>query len=302
MDLIEMIVDEEAEGRIDAYLAKELDEVSRSYIQRLIKKEYITVNGSNIKAKYKICEGDKIEIRLPKPKKLEVLPEDIDIDIVYEDKDLAVVNKPRGMVVHPAPGNYSGTLVNALLYHLKSLSSINGIIRPGIVHRIDKDTTGLLMVAKNNFSHMGLSEQLKEHSINRRYWALVNGNIREDSGTINAPIGRHPVDRKKMAVVHRNSRDAITHFKVLKRFGDYTLIEAKLETGRTHQIRVHMSYISHPVVGDPVYGRKNEKYNLKGQLLHAKIIGFIHPRNEEYMEFDSELPNDFMRILNILRK
>lgn len=302
MDLIEMIVDEEAEGRIDAYLAEELDEVSRSYIQRLIKKEYITVNGSNIKAKYKICEGDKIEIRLPKPKKLQVLPEDIDIDIVYEDKDLAVVNKPRGMVVHPAPGNYSGTLVNALLYHLKSLSSINGIIRPGIVHRIDKDTTGLLMVAKNNFSHMGLSEQLKEHSINRRYWALVNGNIREDSGTINAPIGRHPVDRKKMAVVHRNSRDAITHFKVLERFGDYTLIEAKLETGRTHQIRVHMSYISHPVVGDPVYGRKNEKYNLKGQLLHAKIIGFIHPRNEEYMEFDSELPNDFMRILNILRK
>lgn len=302
MDFIEMIVDEEAEGRIDAYLAEELDEVSRSYIQRLIKKEYITVNGSNIKAKYKICEGDKIEIRLPKPKKLEVLPEDIDIDIVYEDKDLAVVNKPRGMVVHPAPGNYSGTLVNALLYHLKSLSSINGIIRPGIVHRIDKDTTGLLMVAKNNFSHMGLSEQLKEHSINRRYWALVNGNIREDSGTINAPIGRHPVDRKKMAVVHRNSRDAITHFKVLERFGDYTLIEAKLETGRTHQIRVHMSHISHPVVGDPVYGRKNEKYNLKGQLLHAKIIGFIHPRNEEYMEFDSELPNDFMRILNILRK
>lgn len=302
MDLIEIIVDEEVEGRIDAYLAEKLDEVSRSYIQRLIKKEYITVNGSNIKAKYKICEGDKIEIRLPKPKKLEVLPEDIDIDIVYEDKDLAIVNKPRGMVVHPAPGNYSSTLVNALLYHLKSLSSINGIIRPGIVHRIDKDTTGLLMVAKNNFSHMGLSEQLKEHSINRRYWALVNGNIREDSGTINAPIGRHPVDRKKMAVVHRNSRDAITHFKVLERFGDYTLIEAKLETGRTHQIRVHMSHISHPVVGDPVYGRKNEKYNLKGQLLHAKIIGFIHPRNKEYMEFDSELPNDFIRILNILRK
>ncbi|MBS4539723.1 RluA family pseudouridine synthase [Clostridium sp. D2Q-11] len=302
MDIIELIVDEESEGRIDVYLASELNEVSRSYIQKLLKNGRVTVNKRTIKAKYSINEGDKILVELPEPKKLEVKPENIDINIVYEDEDVAVVYKPRGMVVHPAPGNYNKTLVNALLYKLKTLSSINGVIRPGIVHRIDKDTTGLLMIAKTNIAHMSLSEQLREHSITRRYQALVEGNINEDKGTVDAPVGRNPKDRKKMCVTRENSKDAVTHFEVLKRFGKYTLIEARLETGRTHQIRVHMKYINHPIVGDPLYGIKDQKFNLDGQLLHAKIIGFEHPRTKEYLEFDSELPEDFAKILNLLEK
>ncbi|WP_069650198.1 RluA family pseudouridine synthase [Caloranaerobacter ferrireducens] len=301
MEIIELIVEDDISERIDSYLAKKLEEVSRSYIKKLIKDGNIKVNDMQIKPKYVVNKGDLITIKLPEPEELELIPEDLPIEIVYEDEDVAVVNKPQGMVVHPAPGNYSGTLVNALLFHLESLSTINGVVRPGIVHRIDKDTSGLLMIAKNDFAHMELSKQLKEHSITRIYYALVEGNIKEDSGTINAPIGRHPVDRKKMAVTDRNSKNAITHYKVLERFGQYTLIEAKLETGRTHQIRVHMSYIKHPLVGDPVYGSKKNKFKQEGQLLHAKVIGFIHPRTKKYMEFDSELPDYFNKVLNILR-
>ncbi|MTI47750.1 MAG: RluA family pseudouridine synthase [Firmicutes bacterium] len=300
MEIIEILVDEEDGERIDAYLADQLDEVSRSYIQKIIKKGMVTVNDKEVKPKYNVNQGDKVIVKLPEPKKLEVKAEDIPIEIVYEDDDVAIVNKPKGMVVHPAPGNYSGTLVNALLYHLDNLSSINGIIRPGIVHRIDKDTSGLLMIAKTNLAHMELSEQLKEHSITRIYYALVDGNIKEETGTIKAPIGRHPVDRKKMTVIEKNSKEATTHFTVLERFKEYTLIKAQLETGRTHQIRVHMAYIKHPLVGDPVYGSKKQKFNLDGQLLHAKIIGFIHPRTKEYMEFTSELPEHFIKVLDAL--
>ncbi|MTI67612.1 MAG: RluA family pseudouridine synthase [Firmicutes bacterium] len=299
---IEIIVRKEDSGRIDAYLAEKLDELSRSYIKKLIKKGNVLINDEKIKPRYNINEGDKVEINLPKPKEIEAVPEDIPISIVYEDDDIAVVNKPQGMVVHPAKGNQTGTLVNALLYHLDSLSSINGVIRPGIVHRIDKDTTGLLMVAKSDLAHMKLSEQLKEHTITRRYYTLVEGRINEEKGTINAPIGRNPSNRIKMAVTSKNSKEAITHFKVLKRFNKYTLLEVSLETGRTHQIRVHMAYIKHPVVGDPVYGIKRQKFNLTGQLLHAKIIGFKHPRTDKYLEFDSNLPTHFEKILEILEK
>lgn len=301
MELLEIFVDSEDNERLDLYLSQEMNDVSRSYIQKLIKEGLVKVNNKAVKAKYIVSEGDYIQVHLPEPKKLEIESENIAIDVVYEDEDIAVVNKPQGMVVHPAPGNYSGTLVNALLYHLNSLSSINGIIRPGIVHRIDKDTSGLLMIAKNNLAHEELSKQLKAHTINRIYYALVDGNIKEEKGTVDAPIGRHPVDRKKMTVISLNSREAVTHFKVLERFGQYTLIEAKLETGRTHQIRVHMSFISHPVTGDPLYGGKNQRFRTSGQLLHAKTIGFIHPRTKKYLEFDSPLPEHFTRILNILR-
>ncbi|WP_425445991.1 RluA family pseudouridine synthase [Dethiothermospora halolimnae] len=301
MDIIEILVDEDDGERIDSYLADELDEVSRSYIKKLIKDNLVKVNGKNIKPKYPVNQGDSIVVNLPEPKKLEVKAENIPVEIVYEDDDVAIVNKPQGMVVHPAPGNYNGTLVNALLYNLDSLSSINGVIRPGIVHRIDKDTSGLLMIAKTNLAHMSLSEQLKEHSITRKYYTLVEGNLREDNKTVDAPIGRHPKDRKKMAVIYKNSREATTHFTVLERFTQYTLLQAQLETGRTHQIRVHASYIKHPVVGDPVYGSKKQKFNLKGQLLHAKVIGFVHPRTKKYMEFSAELPDHFVKVLNSLR-
>lgn len=301
MEIIEIFADEEDNDRIDIFLAQELNEISRTYVQRLIKDGLVRVNDRLVKPKYLVNEGDHILVQLPEPKNLEIVSEDIPIDIIYEDEDIAIVNKPQGMVVHPAPGNYSGTLVNALLFHLNNLSTINGIIRPGIVHRIDKDTSGLLMIAKNNYSHSFLSEQLKEHSITRKYLALVDGNIKEDKGTINAPIGRHPVDRKKMTVTENNSKEAVTHFTVLERFFDYTLIQAQLETGRTHQIRVHMSFIKHPVTGDPVYGSKNQKFRLNGQLLHAKTLGFIHPRTKEYIEFSSELPNHFIDVLSNLR-
>lgn len=302
MEILEIFVDEEDNERLDVYLSQEISDFSRSYIQKLIKDELVKVNNKVVKAKYIVNEGDHIKVHLPKPKKLDIEPENIPVEIIYEDDDIAIVNKPQGMVAHPAPGNYSGTLVNALLYHLNSLSNINGIIRPGIVHRIDKDTSGILMIAKNNLAHEELSKQLKEHTINRIYNAIVDGNIKEENGTINAPIGRHPIDRKKMTVTDSNSKEAVTHFKVLERFGQYTLIQAKLETGRTHQIRVHMNYINHPVTGDPVYGRKNQKFNTNGQLLHAKTIGFIHPRTKEYLEFDSVLPKHFMEIIHILKK
>ncbi|SHH09986.1 RluA family pseudouridine synthase [Tepidibacter thalassicus] len=297
----EFIVLEEDEGnRLDVFLSNELGEMSRSFIQKLIKEGNVLVNDKKEKPRYLVKEDDKIRISIPEPKVLEVEPENIPIDIVYEDEDVLVVNKPQGMVVHPAPGNYTGTLVNAILYHCRgNLSSINGVIRPGIVHRIDKNTSGLLMIAKNNNSHNFLAEQLKEHSITRKYEMICHGVLKEDNLTVNAPIGRHPVDRLKMAVVP-NGKRAVTHFKVIKRFEKYTYVQAQLETGRTHQIRVHISYNRHPLLGDSVYGPKSSKFNLNGQVLHARTLGFIHPTTKEYMEFTSELPDYFQKLLKIL--
>lgn len=304
MDEFNFFISSENQGeRIDKFLSSKLSNISRSYIHKLIEDGNITINQSSVNKKYKLSKNDMINIKIPEPQELEVVAENIPLDIVYEDNDLLIVNKPKNMVVHPAPGNYSGTLVNALLYHCKnSLSGINGIIRPGIVHRIDKDTSGLLIVAKNDTSHKKLAEQIKNHSFTREYEAVVYGNLKEDTGTINANIARHKTDRKKMAVVPFLGRNAVTHYTVLKRYGNFTHIKLKLETGRTHQIRVHMSYIGHPVVGDEVYANpKNNPFKfLKGQCLHAKTIGFIHPTTKEYMEFTSSLPEYFQKILNKL--
>ncbi|MCH5211216.1 MAG: RluA family pseudouridine synthase [Oscillospiraceae bacterium] len=287
--------------RIDKFISDN-SEISRSYAAKLCADGLVTCDGKRVGKSYKISDLTEIEIELPQIQELSVEPENIPLDIVYEDSDVIVVNKPRGLCVHPAPGNESGTLVNALMYHCgNELSAINGVIRPGIVHRIDKDTSGLLVAAKNNDAHLGLSQQLKERKAMRKYVALVNGNIREDSGTINKPISRNPYDRKKMAIV-QGGREAITHFKVLERFGQYTFIECILETGRTHQIRVHMASVGHSIVGDPVYGIKKEKFNLPGQLLHAKTIGFVHPKTGEMMEFSSEIPGYFQEVLEKLRK
>lgn len=304
MNQIKLNVDDIQESiRLDLYLSRELNELSRSYVQKLIEKGNVKINQDVILSKkYKLSMNDEIEIVIPKPEKLKLEPENIPIKIIYEDQYLMVVYKPQGMVVHPAPGHYSGTLVNALLYHSEKLSSINGIIRPGIVHRIDKDTSGLLMIAKNNMAHNSLAAQLKEHSTNRIYNALVHGNLETDRGTIDLPIGRHPVNRLKRAVVEDNGKRAITHFKVLERFSGFNLVELKLETGRTHQIRVHMAYLGHPLVGDPLYGFKKERFKLNGQVLHAKVIGFIHPSTDEYMEFKSELPDYFKSLLDKLRE
>lgn len=302
MENIEIVVLQEDKGRLDSFLAQKLEGVSRSFIKNIIKDGKVSVNGKVRKPKYAVNPDDVVIVEMPEPKELEVVAEDIDIDIIYEDEDVAVVYKPQGMVVHPACGHQSGTLVNALLFKLKDLSSINGVIRPGIVHRIDKDTSGLLMIAKNDFAHNSLAEQLKDHSITRKYYALVNNRIGVDTIDIDQPIGRHPNDRMRMAVVHQNSKRAVTHITVLERFKNYTLVQAQLETGRTHQIRVHMAYINHSIVGDPVYGIKKEKFKLEGQLLHAKVIGFVHPRTKEYMEFSSELPEHFKHILEVLRR
>lgn len=301
MDQVNFEINEENEGvRLDVFLSSKFEDMSRSYIQKIIKKGNAFVNDKKEKPRYITKINDKINFNIPKPKELDVEAENIDINIVYEDDDVLIVNKPQGMVVHPAPGNYTGTLVNAILYHCKdNLSSINGIIRPGIVHRIDKDTSGLLMIAKNNNAHNFLSEQLKEHTITRKYHMISYGVLKEDTMTVDAPIARHPVDRLKMAIVEGGKR-AVTHFKVLKRFEKYTYAEAQLETGRTHQIRVHMASKRHPLVGDPVYGPKSSKFKLNGQMLHAKTLGFIHPTIKEYMEFDSNLPEHFKKILNIL--
>lgn len=298
----EFIVIEEEEGdRLDVYLSEQLGDMSRSYIQKLIKDKKVTVNDKIEKAKYLVKEDDKIVIQIPAPKLLEVIPQDIPINIVYEDKDVLIVNKPQDMVVHPAPGNYEGTLVNAILYHCKeNLSFINGVIRPGIVHRIDKDTSGLLMIAKNNNAHNSLAEQLKEHSITREYQFICHGVVKEDKITVNKPIGRNPKDRLKMAVV-KDGKNAITHFEVIKRYENFTHMKARLETGRTHQIRVHMASIGHPLVGDLVYGYKRQKFNIEGQALHAKTLGFIHPRTNEYIEFTSELPKYFKELLEKLK-
>lgn len=300
MNIIELNVNENK--RLDAFISNALDDVSRSYIVKIIEEGHVKVNEKEIVSKkHKLKSGDHILIDMPEPEVLEVEAEDIPIDIVYEDDDLMIINKPVGMVVHPAPGNYSGTLVNALMNHTDKLSSINGVIRPGIVHRIDKDTSGLLMIAKTDHAHKGLAEQLKDHSIKRQYVAIVHGSIPSETGTVSAPIGRSPKDRLKMAVNERQGKEAVTHFTVLKRFKNYTMIQCQLETGRTHQIRVHMAYIGHPLLGDLTYGVKKPKIKNEGQLLHAKTLGFIHPRSGEYMEFDSEIPSLFDKMIKKIK-
>ena len=304
MDKIELLVmPEEAGIRIDRFLSNKLEEMSRSYLQKLLKDNLIYVNGGHIKSNYKVQPTDQIIIEIPEAETLDILPEDIPLDILYEDEDVLVVNKPKGMVVHPSAGHTSGTLVNAVLYHCQgNLSGINGVMRPGIVHRIDKDTTGALLICKNDNAHKDLAEQLKEHSIKRRYRAIVLGNIKEQEGTVEGPIGRHPIDRKKMAINHKNGKDAVTHYRVLERFGNFTDIECRLETGRTHQIRVHMTSIGHPLLGDEVYGSGKNPFHLQGQTLHAMVLGFVHPRTGEYMEFTAPLPEYFVKLLEKLRK
>lgn len=295
-------IQEDQQMRLDKYLSEQFPEQTRSYLQKLIKDGEVTVNGKNVKTGYQLSKGDEVSVNIPEPKELDVEPQKMDLDIVYEDDDVILVNKPKGMVVHPAPGHTTDTLVNGLLYHCKdNLSGINGVARPGIVHRIDRDTTGILIVCKNDMSHNSIAAQLKEHSINRRYRALVHGNLKDDTGTVEGPIGRHPIDRKKMAINEKNGKPAVTHYTVLERFGNYTLIECKLETGRTHQIRVHMTSIGHPLVGDEVYGPAKCPFKLQGQCLHAMILGFVHPRTGEYMEFSADLPDYFEDLLRKLR-
>ena len=298
-----LVVENDGGERIDRYLADNLTDKSRSYLQKLIKEGKVKVNGKPVKANYRLVFDDQVEIFMPEVKEPDIEPENIPLDILYEDKDVLLVNKPKQMVVHPAPGHYSGTLVNAIMFHCgHELSGINGVMRPGIVHRIDMDTTGSLVICKNDAAHQCLSEQLKEHSINRIYEAIVHGNLKQDEGTVNAPIGRHPTDRKKMSIHAKNGRDAITHYKVLERFGNYTHIQCKLETGRTHQIRVHMSSIGHPLVGDAVYGPAKCPFpSLQGQTLHAKTLGFIHPTINEYLEVNAPLPEYFTALINKLR-
>ncbi|SMB93280.1 ribosomal large subunit pseudouridine synthase D [Desulfonispora thiosulfatigenes DSM 11270] len=294
---------EENEGqRLDAFLSENIEEISRSYIQKLIKDENIKVNNQPVKSNYKIKATDSIIAIIPEPETIDIKAEEIPLDIIYEDDDVLVINKAVGMVVHPAVGNYTQTLVNALLYHCKDLSGINGKLRPGIVHRIDKDTSGLLMVAKNDHAHQGLANQLKDHSVDRAYMALVHGVVTEPGGIIDAPIGRHPNDRQKMAVTLKNSKEAVTKYYVKERFTKYTLVECKLETGRTHQIRVHMSYINHPLVGDITYGWKKNNLGLNGQALHAYMLGFVHPRTGEKLNFTVPMPDYFQNTLSELRK
>lgn len=304
MDYFTFAAEKEDVGtRIDVFLAENMEDLSRSGVQKLIDEGMITLNGGKTKANYKLREKDIIDVTVPEVKEVEILPEDIPLDILYEDADVIVVNKPQGMVVHPAPGHTSGTLVNALMFHCgDDLSGINGEKRPGIVHRIDKDTSGVLMVAKNDMAHQSLAAQLAEHSITRKYNAVVYNGFNEDEGTVNKPIGRNPQDRKKMAVTEKHSRHAVTHYRVIERMEKFTLIEAQLETGRTHQIRVHMTYIGHPLLGDPVYGPKKQPVSLEGQALHARVLGFIHPRTGEYMEFEAPLPPHFEALLERLRK
>lgn len=288
------------ELRLDVFLSKVYEDKSRNHFQNLIEQEKILVNNKPCKSKYKVKIDDEIILEDFEPKLLKVTPQDIPLNIVYEDKDIIVINKPQGMVVHPAPGSYDGTLVNALLYHCKDLSSINGVIRPGIVHRIDKDTSGILVVAKNDFSHNILAEQLQQHTMKRTYIALCEGLLNQNQITINKPIGRNPKNRLKMGIVS-TGKEAITHITVKDRYKNNTLVYCNLETGRTHQIRVHMASIGYPLVGDPLYGFKKQKFNLKGQVLHAAILGFVHPRTKEYMEFSSELPGYFDELLNKLK-
>lgn len=302
MNLIEIYVEEiEDNERLDAHLATHFNDMSRTYIQKLIKEGLVLVNGKPEKSKYLVEEMDHITINIPNPVNLEVIAENIPLNIIYEDEDIVIINKEQGMVVHPAPGNYTGTLVNALLYGIKNLSSINGVIRPGIIHRLDKDTSGIIMVAKNDESHKYLSEQLKNRNVKREYIAIVHGVLNKKEGVINAPIGRDPRDRKKMTVINTNSKEAITHYKVIEEFQKYSLLKANLETGRTHQIRVHMAYINHPIVGDGTYSNNSNKFNINKQLLHAIKLGFNHPRTKEYMEFETEIPENFNEVLKTLR-
>lgn len=287
--------------RIDKVLSENFPDISRSFFQKLIKDEQITVNDKVIKSNYKVCESDEIKFTIPDVTIPNILPEDIPLDIVYEDDDIIIINKPKGMVVHPAPGHYSGTIVNALMFHCKdNLSGINGVLRPGIVHRIDMDTTGIIVACKNDFSHKSLAEQLKEHSITRKYEAIVYNGFKETEGTINAPIARNPCDRKKMTIDRINGRHAVTHYRVLDNLNGYTHVECRLETGRTHQIRVHMSSINHPLLGDSVYGPAKCPFNLTGQTLHAKTLGFIHPHTGKYVEFTASLPEYFQKLLLLL--
>lgn len=303
MQIKSITLTEEMEGRrLDLVLATVFEDMSRSFIQKLFEAGKVMLNGRECSKKEKAKAGDEVTVEIPEPQKLEIKAENIPIDIVYEDDDVLVVDKPAGMVVHPAPGNYTGTLVNALMYVCgDKLSTINGVIRPGIVHRIDKDTSGLLMVAKNDKAHVSLSGQLEKHTITRKYKAIVHNNIKEDEGVIDKPIGRDPRNRMRNAVVFENSKKAVTHYRVIERFGRYTMIEAELETGRTHQIRVHMAYIKHPLLGDELYGPKKSKVKAPRQMLHAGVLGFIHPSSGEYMEFTSPLPEDFQKLAESLR-
>lgn len=302
MNVKNYIIDEENSGkRLDLFISENEADMSRSFVQGIIEKQQVKVNNQIKKSNYKLRMNDEIQVEITEPVELQVEAENISLDIVYEDSDVIVINKPQDMVVHPAPGNYSGTLVNGLLYHCKDLSGINGVIRPGIVHRIDKDTSGILVVAKNDRSHNSLAAQLKDHSMKRAYYAIVEGIVKEDQGRITTNIGRHPVERIKMAVV-KDGKEAITNYKVIERFKNNTLVECRLETGRTHQIRVHMAHLHHPLIGDQVYGYKKQRFKLQGQALHAKKLGFIHPTTGEYMEFDSPLPEYFQEILDKLRK
>lgn len=304
MNYEEIVIEEEFEGeRIDKFLAEEYEDLSRSYIQKLITSENIQVNEKNVKANYRLASGDILKINIPPSEEAKILPEKMDLDIKYEDQDVIVINKRKGMVVHPAPGNYTGTLVNGLMEHCKDLSGINGVLRPGIVHRIDKDTSGLIVACKNDNAHKFLAEQFKEHTVERAYYAVVQGIVNEPLGRIEAPIGRSDKDRKKMAVTFKNSKEAITNYKVLERFPQgYSLIECSLETGRTHQIRVHMAYLNHPLVGDYTYGSRKKDFQVHGQVLHAYKLGFIHPGTKEKIVFEADIPEDFKEVLNILRE
>lgn len=302
--LVLSVLSDDENVRIDKYLSSQLEKLSRSYLQKLLKEGQVFVNGLSVKPNYKVTQDDEIRISIPRDQEPEIEAEDIPLDVLYEDMDLLVVNKPKDMVVHPAAGHYSHTLVNALMFHCKDqLSGINGVLRPGIVHRIDKDTTGALVVCKNDMAHQSLAAQLAEHSINRRYRAIVHGNLKEDEGRIEGSIGRHPTERKKMAVNVRNGKPAVTHYHVLERLNGYTYVECRLETGRTHQIRVHMASIGHPLLGDELYGPKRSTIkHLQGQTLHAMILGFQHPRTGEYMEFTAPLPDYFESLLLKLKK
>ena len=290
--------------RLDRFLSEELEDHSRSFLQKLIKEGLVTVDGKPVKANYRLSAGQQVSVQVREPEEVNIEPQEMPLDILYEDGDVCIVNKPKGMVVHPAAGHYRDTLVNGIMYHCQdSLSGINGSLRPGIVHRIDKDTTGALIICKNDKAHSCIAEQLKEHSITRRYRAIIIGNLSEDEGTVDAPIGRHPTQRKKMAVNRNNGKRAVTHYRVLARFRGYTYIECRLETGRTHQIRVHMASIGHPLLGDTVYGPAKQAYpSLEGQTLHAMVIGFVHPTTGAYMEFEAPLPAYFAELLQKLPK
>jgi 23S rRNA pseudouridine1911/1915/1917 synthase len=303
MEQYQYIVQEErVNSRLDVFLTQQHPELSRSHVQKLIEDGFVEVNGKKTKSNYKVRLGDQVVLDVPPPVEVDIAPEDIPLVVLYEDSQVIVINKPRGMVVHPAVGNYQGTMVNALLEHCDDLSGINGVMRPGIVHRIDKDTSGVIMAAKTDQAHIGLAQQIKDRTVTRRYITLVHGHIQEESGVIDAPIGRDASDRKKMAVDVVHGKEAITHFKVLERLREYTLVEARLKTGRTHQIRVHMAYIGYPVVGDPKYGPKKRHFDLDGQFLHAQVLGFNHPTTGEYMEFSAPLPDVLEEILALVRK